>query len=158
MVSQGRGHPSSLSRWRREFESRWDRNQVSSKFLLIRVVSSLVTARRSQVSSSSRVGQGATFGMWRSQVRVLLTRQKRKSYVDNAEMFTIAQEAINHLFLFIERGLGWTIGRAAQMADGHGTVNPAHKKRRGFESLLSHIWLRSSEAEQGAVNAWVGIS
>ena len=27
-VSQGRGYPSSLSRWRREFESRWDRKLI----------------------------------------------------------------------------------------------------------------------------------
>ena len=35
-------------------------------------------------------------------------------------------------------------GEAAQMADGHGTVNPAHKKLSGFESHPPHngfiIW------------------
>ena len=32
MVSWGRGHPSRLSLWRREFESRWDRKKFLCSF------------------------------------------------------------------------------------------------------------------------------
>ena len=48
MVSWGRGHPSSLSRWRREFESRWDR-KVILKYIVSVVRRNWYTAARKTI-------------------------------------------------------------------------------------------------------------
>lgn len=61
----------------------------------------------------------------------------------------LSQRILKRVRAFIE--LPWGIknrtqyhGRAAQMADGHQTVNLTHKKLRGFESLLSHKKFQNS--------------